>query len=520
MVTDSNNNSKETPVGEQDQLVSTTDLQGVITYCNDTFCRIAEFSREELIGQNHNIVRHSDMPKAAFADLWRCLRAGKAWRGMVKNRTKSGGLYWVDAYVTPIYQKGKIIGYQSVRVKPQPEWVSTASLAYMKLRSKEKTAANWTWPTLHAVRYPLLFLALLAPIVAQIITFSPVISWLFSLLPLVIILSVFYQELFVTPRALRKLHQQFDSISRLIYSGKHPFSIADFHLKLMSARLRTLLGRMTDSAKPLQCLADELKGVTTKVVQAMGQQRDDITRVRHATEEVESSASNVAERTNHAHQLIDETLDCCSQARHSIDTTYENLAKLSVQAEQATQTTEQLSSQANTVGSLMSEISGIAEQTNLLALNAAIEAARAGEQGRGFAVVADEVRALSVRTQNATTQIQTSIDTMLSTINDWQKDIQANKDQTDVSSAVARKSADELTAVEDKMQDMSKIIVDVAESAERQLHLSSEVNQHIQSIAAAASDNLEAAHTVEGNSQVLLDNVEKFRQISCQFEEK
>lgn len=97
--------AQETLVGELEELVSTTNLKGVITYCNDAFCHVAEYTHEELVGQNHNIVRHSDMPKAAFGDMWARLKEGKAWRGMVKNSTKSGGYYWVDAYVTPIYEK-------------------------------------------------------------------------------------------------------------------------------------------------------------------------------------------------------------------------------------------------------------------------------------------------------------------------------------------------------------------------------------------------------------------------------
>ncbi|NMS23995.1 PAS domain-containing protein, partial [Vibrio parahaemolyticus] len=115
--------AQETLVRESEELVSTTNLQGVITYCNEAFCRVAEYTHEELVGQNHNIVRHNDMPKAAFGDMWARLKQGKAWRGMVKNATKSGGYYWVDAYVTPIYEDNHVVGYQSVRVKPKREWV-------------------------------------------------------------------------------------------------------------------------------------------------------------------------------------------------------------------------------------------------------------------------------------------------------------------------------------------------------------------------------------------------------------
>ncbi|MCV5341315.1 PAS domain-containing protein, partial [Escherichia coli] len=98
---------------------------------------------EELVGQNHNIVRHRDMPKADFGAMWARLKEGKAWRGMVKNSTKSGGYYWVDAYVTPIYEKTQVVGYQSVRVNPKREWVDIAAKAYKGMLAAEKAGRTW-----------------------------------------------------------------------------------------------------------------------------------------------------------------------------------------------------------------------------------------------------------------------------------------------------------------------------------------------------------------------------------------
>ena len=84
------------------RLVSMTDLQGDITFVNQDFVRISGFSEQELLGNHHNLVRHPDMPAAAFADLWHTIRAGNTWRGIVKNRCRNGNHYWVDAYVMPI----------------------------------------------------------------------------------------------------------------------------------------------------------------------------------------------------------------------------------------------------------------------------------------------------------------------------------------------------------------------------------------------------------------------------------
>ncbi|MGZ5049923.1 MAG: methyl-accepting chemotaxis protein [Methylobacter sp.] len=115
---------------DSDSIVSNTDLKGVITYANDGFVRLSGYSREELIGAPHNIVRHPDMPKEAFADLWALLKAGRPWTGIVKNRCKNGDYYWVLANVTPIYENTEMVGYMSVRSKPNREQVKAAETAY------------------------------------------------------------------------------------------------------------------------------------------------------------------------------------------------------------------------------------------------------------------------------------------------------------------------------------------------------------------------------------------------------
>lgn len=101
----------------QDTLViSTTDLQGVITYANDLFCKLTGFSREELIGQPHNIVRHPAVPKEVYKEMWDTIQAGKVWTGIVPNCGKGGVVYVVDTTVQPMFDEaGKITGYISVR---------------------------------------------------------------------------------------------------------------------------------------------------------------------------------------------------------------------------------------------------------------------------------------------------------------------------------------------------------------------------------------------------------------------
>lgn len=111
-------------------LVSKTDLKGAITYANDAFVEISGFSREEMIGKNHNIVRHPDMPEAAFQDLWGTVKQGLPWRGMVKNRCKNGDFYWVEAFVVPVKKNGQITGYMSVRTPAPRDKRAAAEAAY------------------------------------------------------------------------------------------------------------------------------------------------------------------------------------------------------------------------------------------------------------------------------------------------------------------------------------------------------------------------------------------------------
>lgn len=122
--------NREIFLDEEDAIVTKTDLKGIITFANDDFCRVSGFERSELMGKSHNLVRHPDMPPAAFADLWATIRKGKPWTGLVKNRCKNGDFYWVRAFVAPIDEKGKVVGYTSIRTCPAREDVGEASRLY------------------------------------------------------------------------------------------------------------------------------------------------------------------------------------------------------------------------------------------------------------------------------------------------------------------------------------------------------------------------------------------------------
>jgi len=131
--------NREVQMKKDALLVTRTDLKGVITYVNDEFINISGYSRDELLGADHNIVRHPDMPAAAFEDLWLTVKSLRPWQGIVKNRTKSGDHYWVDANVLPVFKNGKVHEYLSVRRAPSREKVEKAEQFYQQINAKQAT---------------------------------------------------------------------------------------------------------------------------------------------------------------------------------------------------------------------------------------------------------------------------------------------------------------------------------------------------------------------------------------------
>ena len=133
---------KPTPINEEytfekGLIISSTNLKGIMTYANRKFCEIAGYSKDELIGHNHNIIRHPDMPKAIFKELWETITAGKEWTGIVKNLRKDGKYYWVYSHISPILSNGEITGYSAARRPASATEVAETTPLYTEMLAKE-----------------------------------------------------------------------------------------------------------------------------------------------------------------------------------------------------------------------------------------------------------------------------------------------------------------------------------------------------------------------------------------------
>jgi len=121
-------------------IISKTDLKGNITYVNNAFCKLSGYSKEELLGQPHNIVRHPDMPKEIFKDLWDTIEKNQKFRGIIKNLRKDGRYYWVEAFIEPVFdENGKKVGYISARKPVSQEDKIKYSKIYKELKQKESS---------------------------------------------------------------------------------------------------------------------------------------------------------------------------------------------------------------------------------------------------------------------------------------------------------------------------------------------------------------------------------------------
>lgn len=207
---------------EHQSLISTTDLESRITYANDEFCHIAGFNLEELQGEHHNLVRHPDMPKQAFADLWHHIRAGKSWMGPVKNRCKNGDHYWVSAFVTPIKDAhGKVVEYQSVRTAPSEEIKQRAERIYAGLRA-DKAPLALRLPTFsHTLAIGLCLLLSLTTMVA--LGYQQAALWQLALAAIPLLLAAMITH--ALARRLGKLDKmarsRFDNpLMQLLYTNK------------------------------------------------------------------------------------------------------------------------------------------------------------------------------------------------------------------------------------------------------------------------------------------------------------
>lgn len=481
---------KEKVLNPDQRIISSTDLKGITTHVNEDFLAIAGFEESELIGKSHNVVRHPDMPPAAFKLLWDYLKAGKQWKGIVKNRCKNGDHYWVDAFVTPVKENGQVVGYESVRYKPKADAISRAEKVYQRI-NKGKT------PIPKSSRAKAIPYGFVGSVVLGLAAVAAS-AWISPLAGLIPVAGIWLTHQFDQKKMKTVLAEARsitnDPLAAFVYTGRAD-DLGEIQLAFEHQRsqLITLRERLEDATKPISNASKVSHRAAESSLEKLNEQLDAATMFAAAFEEVTTQFDSISDSVNETAQQTETAQADTQQSEQQMMKAKSTLEVMANTITQASQSVQELANHAESIHSFLEVIQSIAEQTNLLALNAAIEAARAGEQGRGFAVVADEVRSLATRTQESTEEIRRIVSELRDGAQNASNVMDQSQEQASENAQQVQSTYATLEQVRNSVNEINQQMNAINHAVQEQREGSIEISKHMVTIRQNAQDNQHSA---------------------------
>ncbi|HBS06035.1 MAG TPA: hypothetical protein DEA96_13795 [Leptospiraceae bacterium] len=428
----------ENEVRPGDVLISRTDLKGRITYASPDFARISEFQVDEMVGKAHNIIRHPDVPPAIFANLWETIKQGKTWNNIVKNRAKSGNFYWVDATVSPVYRKGEMVGFVSVRKAASSDQRVRASRLYEAFWKSERSGNRLLKGPASLMRRTIILSGMFftSTVLAAISMESSIRIPALALSAISLVMAIFAfirfslrlkREILVSTDRLQKILSGglFNaSESRSLASCCAEMQQATFTGRSLAINQWGLLYQIQKNTETWEQLSSELNRTADLVSEWTTQQASATEESSAAITQLDSSMERISEFASRQSKDMEQISENLKLLQSSMEQSHDSVQSLSSEAsetqqvasdgsarmQETTRSMESIANSAREIQSITQIITGISERVNLLSLNASIESARAGEMGRGFAVVAEEISRLAEQTAASVKEISAHLE--------------------------------------------------------------------------------------------------------------